>query len=203
MNRANKDFIEKALDYVLALFDDKLSAEYIFHSKAHTKDVLKKSLLIGKEMNLSAEELDGLALAAIFHDSGYLDGYHDHESRSAEIAEEFLTSNGMSESIIEQVKRAISSTRVPQKPVDRVSEALCDADLMHLGEDDYFETMELLRTEWIKTGRQDLSELEFHKQSVDFFNNHKFHTSYGQRILLPKKVDNLFRIKERIRELSS
>jgi len=98
------------------------------------------------------------------------------------------------------ILRAIPATRVPQSPKDMVSKVLCDADLMHLSYPDYFSRMEPLRLEWKLTGKSDLTEAQFHRKSIEFFNMHTYHTSYGRKVLAEKKRLNLERIKARIME---
>ena len=200
MKKINKEIIRKAEAFVLDLFDRKLPEECVFHSKDHTLDVMKNALTIGKESGLSVNDLNCLALGAVFHDAGYVSSYDGHEIISAQMAREFLISLDIDDSQIKQVERAILATRVPQSPEDLVSKVLCDADLMHLTYPDYFARMEPLRLEWKLTGKSDLTETQFHRKSIDFFNMHNYHTSYGRQVLAEKKHLNLERIKARIME---
>jgi len=147
---------------------------------------------------LSPDELNCLAVAAIFHDVGYVKQYDDHEKVSAEMVREFLLRLNVDEEIISQVERAILATKVPQYPKDLISMALCDADLMHLIHRNYFERIDKMRLEWKLSGRSDLSEKEFHQQSIEFFGKHHYHTKYGMEILTSRKNHNLDRIKARL-----
>ena len=178
--------------------EDNVQPELVYHNAYHTHDVYRNSLRIGEESGLSPDEMRCLLVAALFHDIGYIDGVAGHEELGAAKAGEFLEGENVDKEQIEKVKKAIIATKVPQKPGDIISKALCDADLMHLGSKDYFEKMELLRKEWKLSGRADLSEMEFHKQSVEFFNNHHFHTDYGLHHLEIQKKRNLDLIKAKI-----
>jgi HD superfamily phosphodiesterase len=198
VNKINSDIVDEALSFVMSFLNEKLSPEFVFHSKDHTRDVLRKSMIIANESGFTEEERNILAISAIFHDTGYINNHKDHEKLSAEIAGEFLKSKEIEPSIINQIQGAIAATEVPQHPKDKISKALCDADLMHLSGEDYFEQMELLRKEWKLTGRDDLSQEEFHEQSVMFFNNHHYHTEYGKKVLTPLKHRNLGKIQARI-----
>ena len=198
MSSISTYLLEKARAYVMNLFDMNLPEENVFHSKEHTIDVLHNSQIIGTGLGLSGKDLNCLAVSAIFHDAGYINLYDNHESASVEIAKKFLSAENVGNSIIDQVIRAIMATKVPQKPSDLISMALCDADLMYLAGENYFELMDLLRLEWKLTGRSDLSEKEFHNVSVDFFNHHEYHTSYGKEVLTPRKTHNLELIINRI-----
>ena len=158
-------------------------------------------MTIGEAMGFSGDEMIQAEISALFHDTGYVEGWKDHELRSARMAREFLKNAGIGEPLIHTVQNAILATHVPQSPTDRIGEALCDADLCHLAGEDYFEQMELLRLEWADSGQRDLSELDFHRNSVVFFGKHRYHSDYGKMVLGPMKMKNLDRIQERIREL--
>lgn len=201
MNRISTYLVEKAKAYVMNLFDMHLPEECVFHSKEHTLDVFNNSQLIGNGIGLSENDLNCLGISAIFHDAGYINLYDNHESVSVEIAREFLSAENVKNDIIDQVIRAIMATKVPQKPSDLISRILCDADLLHLAGDNYFELMDLLRLEWKLTGRSDLTEKEFHIGSVDFFKHHEFHSTYGKKVLTPRKAHILELIINRISNL--
>jgi predicted metal-dependent HD superfamily phosphohydrolase len=191
MAKITDELVKRARMEVVHYLEDNLPGEYVYHNAHHTNDVFSNALMIGEETGLTADEMKCLLVAAIFHDTGYVEQIAGHEELSARRAEEYLKGEGIDTGQIEKVKRAILSTRVPQKPVDKISKVLCDADLLHLGSKDYFEQMELLRKEWKLSGRADLTEREFHKQSVDFFNQHKFHTRYAMHHLDIQKRRNL------------
>ena len=88
--------------------------------------------------------------------------------------------------------------KVAQNPKDKLSEILCDADLMHLTYNNYFDLVEMMRMEWQFMGIAKMTIKEFHKNSVNFFNTHHYHSEYGRKVLEPKKEKNLNRIKAEI-----
>lgn len=201
MTELNSAFIEETKQFVLDILDRRLSDHCLFHSKNHTLDVFKNVCLIGTHCDCSRNELFILQLSALFHDIGYIKKNEDHESLSATMASEYLTTCEVDKSVIEKVGSAIMSTKVPQSPTDILSMILCDADLMHLSYDNYFELMELMREEWKRTGVTSLDEKQFHLNSLVFFKSHSYHTPYGRTILESGKMLNLERIKSRIAEL--
>ncbi len=197
MSKIDDDLIAVAERYVLNLLDKKLPGEYLFHCKNHTLSVVKGAELIGSCSGLNDQELKLLRLSALFHDVGYILTDEDHESESSFIANEFLRANLVDKEQISLIQNAIRATKVPQQPNDRISEVLCDADLLHLAGDDYFEQMELLRLEWQITGKNFMTEHEFHLNSIDFFNKHQYHSEYGKTLLTRQKAETLKKIKER------
>lgn len=62
-----------------------------WHTKSHCARVLLLALILGHQKNLSEEEKDALAMAAVFHDSRRLDDGIDkgHGSRAAEYYKDF------------------------------------------------------------------------------------------------------------------
>jgi uncharacterized protein len=203
MSKIDTGLVSKAKSFVMELLDKRLSEGYLFHSKKHTLDVLNNSVMIGRNCGLTEHELNILKVSALFHDVGYIRNFDDHESESSSIAGEFLRGERVDEPEISCVCEAILATRVPQQPRDRISEVLCDADLMHLTSVDYFEQMELLRLEWLKTGRYNLTEYQFHLNSIDFFSRHHYHSAYGRLIMESRKSEILKRISDRADSLKS
>lgn len=198
MGKINLHTIEKVEIFVSEILATQLSKNYIFHSKAHTLDVVKNVEIIGNYDNLEENDINILKISAFLHDVGYSKIYNGHEKESAVLAEKFLRKENIDESEIERVITTILATKVPQKPKDKLSEMLCDADLMHFTYDDYFEYMELLRGEWKRCSIANLNEKEFDKNTVSFFNSHTYFSKYGIEVLKPLKEKTLLKIKNRI-----
>lgn len=203
MGQINLNTVEKTKNFVFDILDTQLSKNCVFHSKAHTLDVLKNVEIIGNYSNLAENDINILKISAIFHDVGYAKIYNGHEKQSSIIATEFLKSSNIDESEIERVVTAILATKVPQNPKDNLSEILCDADLMHFTYDNYFEYMELLRQEWNLCGIAEFNEREFDKNTITFFNSHSYFTKYGIEILQQLKEKTQLKIKDRINGPSS
>src|SRR6478735_8913541 len=81
----------EVVPYVFNLLRDKLSPQYLYHNFYHTSEIVKSCNELGKLAELNGEELEILELAAWFHDTGFINGYKDHEVESMRIAEDFLT----------------------------------------------------------------------------------------------------------------
>ena len=190
--------VSEAKDYVLGLLTAKLPGCYLYHSVQHTLSVYHNVSIIGHASGLDPQELSTCQIAALFHDTGYIKSFIDHEEISTSLAKDFQKSRNIKNGLINQIEDAIMATKVPQKPHSLVEEVLCDADLIHLSLDNYFEVIELMRWEWVLCGRKSLSPLEFDFASLEFFESHRYHTEYGQRILAPLKDRNYVQIKNKI-----
>lgn len=198
MNKIDSALIDDAKQYVTYILTYELSDKFLFHSINHTLDVLKNIEIIGGKSNINGETLNVLRMSALFHDIGYVDSYDDHEVFSAKRASNYLRSKNVSKITINQIGKAILSTKTPQNPLDQISRILCDADLMNLTCDDYFEQVELMRKEWEQFGKGNFSSHQFHVNSLEFFQKHQYHSEYGKKVLQPKKKKNELRIKSRV-----
>jgi predicted metal-dependent HD superfamily phosphohydrolase len=160
--------------------------------------VAEKAGLIGKNSGLNEADLNTVVLSAWFHDVGYINGFENHEERSAEDAENFLRSEGVSENVIAAVRRCIMATRMPQSPDDLLSQIVCDADMAHMADENYFDWFERSRKEWNKTRGKKVNRLKYLEMSKEFFKQHNYFTGYAQKEFLPGKQRNLQLIEERI-----
>ncbi len=198
MRKLDTSIIKEAENYVKDLLDKELSEDCLFHTIEHTLDVVRNAEIIGDYSNLCEECKDVLRVAALFHDVGYIDSYEDHEIGSAAYASQFLLSKNVHESIIKQVVDSILATKMPQEPKDDISKILCDADLMNMTFDDYFEHIDLMRQEWEKTGKAKLNKQQAYKTSLEFFESHQYQSEYGRKVLQPKKEKTEPKIKLRL-----
>ena len=190
--------ITETEQYISSLLTTELSENCVFHTIKHTLDVVSNAEIIGRYCKLDENSLNVLRMCALFHDVGYVDAYDDHELFSAERARTYLQSKNIDPEIIDQVERAILSTKTPQNPKDQISRILCDADLMNMTFDDYFEQIDLMRKEWEKVGKAKLNRHEFHISSLEFFQSHEYHSKYGKKVLQPKKEQTEEKIRNKV-----
>lgn len=177
----------------------KESPEYlIYHTLEHTRQVVRNAELIGQKEKLNEEDMHILLASAWFHDLGYTTKYVGHEAESVAIADLFLKNKEVDKKIRGRVSEAILATTFPYEPKSKIAEVLCDADMMHLGADNYFETAEKLRQEWANLGVKRLKKLEFEEESVLLFEKHTYFTKYGRTELAANKKRNLELIEESI-----
>ena len=198
MKLIDNALIKEAKQYISSLLTTELSENCVFHTINHTLDVVSNAEIIGRYCKLDENSLNVLRICALFHDVGYVDAYNDHERFSAERARTYLYSKKIDPEIIDQVEKAILSTKTPQNPKDQISRILCDADLMNLTFDDYFEQLDLMRKEWEKVGKAKLNSHEFHLSSLEFFQSHEYHSKYGKKVLQPKKEQTAEKIRNKV-----
>lgn len=198
--KTNETILNDAGVFVTKLLQQETPTKYSYHTLEHTKDVVEKAALIGASEGLTAEEMDVLRIAAWFHDTGYVNTYQGHEAESTIIADNFLTHQNVDPEFIKKVSACILATTYPQNAVYLTDKVLCDADLMHLGEENYFELAAKLFQEQKNAGIRKMSKAAFEKESVKLFEEHSFYTDYCKNTLEETKAKNLEQLKERIKK---
>ncbi len=189
--------VEKTDLFVSELFKKELPNSCIYHNYDHTKRVFKSTKEIIDSINLSDEDEEVLLLTALLHDTGYSKSSENHEERSVEIAEDFLTKQKVSKDIIDRVSKQIMATKMEHEPVNLMEEIIRDADASHFAKDYFGETSELLRKEFKLNNVTDLNVSEWLKTNIDLFKNkHRYYTDYAKDKWAPKKEENLAKMLE-------
>ena len=130
-----------------------LDASLSYHRPAHTEDVVQQALPLAKLDALDAHSMLLIAVAAAFHDAGFLVTRSGHESVGADMATAAMAKDKrFSQKDIDIVANRIMDTQVYQTgAVHRsntpLSAWLLDADLANFGRDDFFEQFHLVALE--------------------------------------------------------
>jgi predicted metal-dependent HD superfamily phosphohydrolase len=188
--------IDQARLLAEGVLKDPVFEKFFFHNLRHTEDVVAAVKDIGMRSDLTDEELEIALVAAWLHDLGYKYGADNHEESSARLAEELLERLSVPLKKIKIISSAILATRLPQRPKTLVERVLCDADLYHLSNKTFEEKSELLREEWKATGFREMTDQEWVQHNIDFMEQHKYHTPYGQTLLDEGKKKNIKRLKK-------
>ncbi|MBF9252240.1 HD domain-containing protein [Pontibacter sp. 172403-2] len=195
-DKYKQTLIQKAEAFCTQLLKSKLPANLVFHNYQHTAAVAKAAYEIGLHSGLSAEEMQVLLVAAWFHDTGYRDKYKGHEEISKQIATDFLRTQGAHVSFREQVAACIEATRQAQQPETLPEQALCDADLSHLGKPSFPTSSQKLRKERELVSGTTIPDREWHCQNISFLESHTFFTSYAKGSYDAQKNKNILRERE-------
>ncbi len=189
------ELIKEARALAEKTFSDSHFNNYYFHNINHTREVVDAVNEIGVQSELTNEELEAAIAAAWLHDVGYLKGPMNHEEASVKIAGELFRKLSTPVGKINLINNAILATRIPQSPRSMVDKVLCDADLYHLSEKHYDSKGTLLRREWAAIKSKEITDEQWLKHNVEFMENHRYHTPYGQLILEEGKRKNVKRLK--------
>lgn len=197
----SSDIVGKAKSYARKILNEELPSDVKYHSPAHTEFVVKAATEIGENIQLEDSEMEILLLAAWFHDLGYKDGVQNHEEVGAQLALEFLSNEDYSAENAARVAGCIMATKMPQTPRNLIEKALCDADLLHLADPQYFEKAELLHSEIQQMKGIEIEEKEWMKMNKEFISEHTFFTDYAKENYRPAKEKNLKKVKKRLKSM--
>jgi uncharacterized protein len=130
--------LQSAEIFILDKLGRGLASTLTYHSIAHTLDVTQATKeLASAEGVTDAGDLALLHTAALYHDTGFLYTYQQHEARGCELVRATLPGFGYSPEQTEQICELIMATQYPQQPHSHLAQILCDADLDYLGRPDF------------------------------------------------------------------
>ncbi|MCC9166483.1 Pycsar system effector family protein [Pontibacter harenae] len=177
----DQEIVRQASEYVFKLFKERLSQKLVYHNYKHTFETAKEALDLGERHKLSAEELQDLALAAWFHDTGYITTYAGHEEESVKFATEWLEQQKYPADRIQRINECIMATKPNSVPTFLLQEILIDADMSSIGKESFFASAELLRVEWEIFLDKFFTNQEWAQFQIDFLLSMSFKTSHAQR----------------------
>ncbi len=192
---------EKAETFMLGEFQRGLPRSYHYHSYRHILDVMQSAKQIAQYEKVGKQEALLIRTAALFHDSGLLVTYNNHEIAGCDRARTVLPKYGYEQQAIEAICHMILSTTIPQHPENLMEEILCDADLDYLGRDDYEAIGWTLFDEY-KERDMIQTKLQWYELQVSFLGNHHYFTSFGKQYREPLKqqhLENCKRILEKMK----
>lgn len=168
--------LKNAEEFIVAFLQNGLSPALHYHDLSHTLGVRNSCLLLAKEEKITdKEDLTLLETAALYHDCGFVNVYDHHEEEGTILARKFLPGFGYNDTQIDVICNMIMKTKLPQEPVTHLEKILCDADLDHLGREDFDSIGKKLYDEWIATGRH-ISEKEWNDIQIKFLSSHIYWT---------------------------
>ena len=191
MQIEEKAILKSAETYVRAFFDKQISNKYAYHDLQHTINVVNAVKEICALEAIDKASIELLELAAWFHDLGYDKGAEGHEQRSAEYAAKFLTERGFPEESITKITGCILATKYPTSPRNLLEQILCDADLSHLGKENYWDRCGKVRQELALVKDLIMNEQEWIDFELEFMQNHTFHSPVGQDLYSKNKQKHI------------
>lgn len=194
--------IIKVENHVKRLFLQRSVVNNIYHNISHTEEVVRAAEEIAWNEKINSNEIELLLISAWFHDIGYFHCCKGHEDQSSEYARDFLVNEKVTDSKINIVLECIKSTKIPQNPKSKIEEILCDADLLHLGYDDFSQRGNLLRIELESNEIKKFSDLEWLQVSLDFIKKHRFFTETAKMKYEKQKQLNILWLEKEIKGMN-
>lgn len=164
-------------DFMIDFLDNNLPGTYYYHNHFHTLYVAEIAAKIGKHEKCSTYELELLNVAALWHDTGYIKTYKNHEEESCTFARQCLPEYGYSIAEINQICGLIMATKIPQSPNNKLEEILADADLEYLGTES-FETKSASLLMELQSINSSLTEEKWNQMQISFLQKHNYFTRF-------------------------
>jgi uncharacterized protein len=168
-----------------------LDPRLTYHSVDHTIDVINQVERIAIEEGISdSKDIYLLKIAALYHDTGFLYTYAQHEEKSCDIFLQDAKLFGLTDEEVKKITELIMVTKIPQSPKNLMEQIICDADLDYLGRNDFFTIGDNLRREFISFGIV-ADDQAWEQLQLKFLNQHHYHTQASIRQREPYKVLHL------------
>lgn len=199
-----QQLLQLTRDHVINYYKTHDTSTLIYHNLKHTEGVVKAATQIANHYQLNDADFFIVLFACWFHDTGYIEDPKDHEQKGAELAAGFLKANGVTdEELIAKVNACIMATKMPQSAGTLLEQIVCDADLFHLGTDEFFEKDNLMRKEYNASNNVDMSKQDWRKKAISFLEGHQYYTEYCKLLLTDAQAKNFADMREKIAEKES
>ncbi len=186
--------------YVTKYYQHHSNDALYYHNLQHTEFVVNAVQQIGNHYKLSEEDFFIVNTAAWFHDIGYCEEKNGkaHELLGANMATAYLLNANIDAAIAEKIANCIKATQLPQKASSLIEEIVCDADLFHLGSDNFVEVNKLLRKEFKAARDLHDSKNDWYEDSISFLQKHAYYTDYANLLLADKQAKNIALLQKKL-----
>ncbi len=175
---------------ILDRLEKELPPQFTYHNFKHTIDVITQTEIIGRGEKISEEEMLLVKTAALFHDTGFLIDYHNHEDNSILLARDILPRYKYTDAQIDTICDLIDVTRRENHPKNHLEAVLSDADLDYLGRSDFIPVSETLYNE-LKSLNGTLSLSDWTEHQIEFISNHRYYTNTAKDLRQVNKQKQL------------
>jgi len=181
---------------------EEINSDFVYHNFQHTCAVVDAATELAEYYEVSEGDRLAITVAAWFHDTGYAEGWEDHEERGVRNATEWLASKGgTDQKLIDNIAGCIRATRMPQQPRSFIEEIVADADLSHLGDLSYWDRCGRVRQEFAITRNMIMSDQEWIDFELGFMLNHEFHTEAARELFGERKSKHVKQLYKRKKAL--
>ena len=185
-----KNILWNAKKYVNLLLSP-LNNHY-YHSYEHAIDVMQRAIYLSEQENLPVDEIEMMALAGLFHDTGFIVMYDKNEPIWAKIASNYLKSINYDKNKIKLIEQIILATDPDYtNPKNIYEKIIKDADMDNLWRDDFQKKSNDINKELETVKKIKIKDPEWHHSLVDLLISHKFNTDVQRKERDKKKQENL------------
>lgn len=182
--------------------------EYLrYHTKEHTEDVFHEAILFGTYDGLGEKELEKIAVAAAWHDIGFLIKQNNNETAAVSLFEREVFLSNLD--YVNDVKKMIMDTKLeitengPEILMKHNTSAyLLDADVSNFGRPDFKDKMNLIAEESkIDLNNKEI-KIKFLKFTLTLLKNQNWHTNAARELRQEQKMINIAELEKEIELLN-
>lgn len=203
-----KEVIKRAEVVEALILLDSLPFDLVYHSKDHTLDVIRETILFAVADNANRETIEQQVIAAAWHDVGYTQQSKDHESIGVELFKKSEAYKKLSQKQKTLIESSILSTRIELKnnePYLTNNECefcyLSDADVSNFGRKDFFKTGEAVAKELGIDMNDKTAKKNFMEFTLKLLQNHSWKTYSAKKLRQRQKELNIAKLRELINEI--
>ncbi len=186
------DIVQKTDDFILNLFKEKLPSTFRYHNYTHSKRVFKSINEIIDNTDINDKEATVLKLAALLHDTGYIETREEHEEAGVKIATAYLKEQNVEDDIIQGVASCIMATKFTGEPEGKLEEMMRDADASHFAKGYFQEASDFLRQEYELQQIKEFTESEWRDENIQVLSKkHRYYSEYALKNWQSTKEKNL------------
>jgi predicted metal-dependent HD superfamily phosphohydrolase len=193
-----QQLLKQVNEYAVEYYKLHYNPIFFFHNKQHTEYMTGKAAQIANHYQLNDRDFFIVMTASWFHDLGYMVDLNCHEEESVKLADAFLRNHNTEEGIIADVSSCIMATKMPQSPDVFLEQIVCDADLFHLGTNNFFDNDKLLLKEVNALYNTNTSKQDWRRKTLKFLKDHHYHTDYCQVLLNDGKQKNIKKLESKV-----
>lgn len=182
---------------ILTKMENELPKNLYYHNLKHTIDVITEVEIIGRKEGITEAEMLIIKTAALFHDTGFILSYNDHEEFGVKLARHILPQYKYTEKQIDEVSNLIMHTKHPPQPESLLEMIMCDADLDYLGRTDFIPVSGNLYRELKEYGKIKSID-EWNRLQIRFIENHQYFTKTARNMRNVNKYKQLEKLRELI-----
>jgi predicted metal-dependent HD superfamily phosphohydrolase len=190
-----------ASGYLTDRLRKELDPRLSYHCVEHTLDVVEAARRLTVLENIAPPAQTLILTASLYHDSGMITQYQDHETASVDLALKTLPRFGYTAREIDEIAGLILVTKLPQRPYNHFEQIMCDADLDYLGRDDFFMNSFKLQYEWQIFDIRKTSLAGWLAIQIKFLSEHQYFTNSANVLRNEKKLAHLEEIRRLCAEM--
>lgn len=207
-------YVDQVEAYVTKIIAEDFSDKLVFHDFKYVLRVVSSAKTIGDSESISLEEREILLIAAWFSQIGFKDinkitntddpyeFFIECNKCSVHIASEFLDSIGYPAEKKVKVLELLEESGARSIPQSQLAKILADSITVEWGLKKSKKRIELRYQEFLLLDILAINKGNFYVKILEYLNQHKYYTTYGQRELAPKKKELIEKIEKQIKDLA-